>query len=142
MAVKAKYRLQGIGSQIFRKTCELLEGVNPYGGLMLLEVEDPVYGTASEQGTRAARVRFYERLGIRVVTNFQYQMPLIAGAEPPKMILMLNTADGIANIDSGLLKRMVVDVYNHVYGKAVDDPILSRMLADLTNGPRIRLREI
>lgn len=78
MAVSDRFQNMGIGSALFRD----LAGF-PDCGMILLEVQKP----DGADPKKADRLRFYERLGARVIAD-GYMLPPYDGSEPEEMYLM------------------------------------------------------
>lgn len=140
MAIRKDYRNLGIGSKLFQETCQFFKMDTPLG-FLLLEVEDPACGSLSERSIRLRRVRLFERLGARAITNFKYLLPPMSAAYPTKMLLMVYAGDGNVNITADILRPILITVYKEVYGRGVGDPYLEKMLKDLTDSSNIYVSE-
>jgi hypothetical protein len=122
MAVNEAKRGEGRGSDLFKRTATF----RPQP--LLLEVEDPNLDGAPLD--RARRIRFYSRLGCRLVPDIAYVMPQVSQQEPPPMRLMIANYPEPA-LPTALLSCWVSDIYAQVYGRPPDDPALARMFAPL-----------
>lgn len=136
IGVEKAQRNLGIGSKLFQKTYELLNGEAP-SSILLLEVEDPACGSQTESSMRHRRVQFYERLGARVVPNFRYILPPMAGNSPTDMLLMVYAGGNPVVIDTKSLANIVIAVYGKVYERGEDDRYLCQMLRNLTRSSGI-----
>lgn len=88
-ATRGDARGRGVGSRLYS---QMLERVRRYDHptLVLAEVERPDRHAGSEaHGDPAARLRFYGRLGARVLDLPYFQPPLAAGADPVHGMLLL-----------------------------------------------------
>lgn len=141
MAVRKDYRNLGIGSKLFRKAYELFKMDNP-GGFLLAEVEDPTCGSIAERHIRLRRVRLYERLGARVILNFEYLLPPISGQYPTKMLLMVYAEDNRVSISAEVLRNILIAIYREVYDRDIEDPYLKKMLLSLSGSSKIQVIEI
>jgi ribosomal protein S18 acetylase RimI-like enzyme len=130
MAVQKTVRNMGIGSKLFSKTYDLLE-IDMPGGLLWLEVDDPAYGSPSEKTIRWRRIKFYQRLGTKIISDFKYFMPPINGDTPTNMLLMTYPGSKIAVIGHELLSCVLAAIYSKVYEKDKDDPYLCKMLQNI-----------
>ena len=72
---------------------------------VVLEVEDPAFGSNHEQ--RARRLRFYELLGARALVDVKYLLPPLDGTEPTEMCLMLLPADDIGAVEGSEVRSLV-----------------------------------
>jgi hypothetical protein len=124
MAVSEAKRGEGRGSDLFQRTATF----RPQP--LLLEVEDPDPDLGGSPLDRARRIRFYSRLGCRLVPDIAYVMPQVSQQEPPPMRLMIANYLEPA-LPTALLSRWVSDIYAQVYGRPPDDPALARMFAPL-----------
>jgi len=130
MAVQKDQRNRGIGSKLFAKTFEFLKQGIP-SSFLLLEVEDPAFGSPSERVARLRRLRFYQRLGVKAVTNFRYLMPPMAGNSPTNMLLMVYTGNNLVALNSQSLAHIVTAIYFNIYERDEDDPYLGQMLENI-----------
>ena len=130
MAVEKGQRSLGTGSKLFAKTYEFLKK-DASSSFLLLEIEDPALGSSPERAMRLGRVRFYERLGARVVANFRYLLPPLAGNSPTNMLLMVYAEGNQVTLDSEALADFVTAVYGKVYERDEDDPYLRQILENL-----------
>ena len=125
-AIARHHRGQGVGSALFRRTSDFALTEVPVS-FMLLEVEDPAFGSQSEKSARQRRVGFYKRFGGRVVKNFQYLLPPLAGGGPANMLLMVCDGGRGVAMDNPKVMDIVTSVYRDMYGRGVDDSLLCRM---------------
>ena len=132
MAVQKDQRSLGIGSKLFAKTLEFLKQDIP-SSFLLLEVEDPALSSSLERVARLRRVRFYQKLGAKVVTNFRYLMPPLSGNSPTNMLLTVYTGSNRVALNSQSLAHIVTAIYLKVYEGDEDDPYLGQMLENLLN---------
>jgi ribosomal protein S18 acetylase RimI-like enzyme len=139
MTIREEYGNLGIGAELFRQTYEYFKKGNPSRNFLLLEVEHPAYGSVSERALRLRRIRFYERLGVRTVANFEYLLPPMSDNRPTEMLLMVYAGNNSIDIDQNTLKDILVAVYEKVYNRKLGDPYLSRMLGMLSSNSRIKL---
>jgi len=130
MAVQKDQSSLGIGSKLFAKTMEFLKLDIP-SSFLLLEVEDPASGGPLERVARLRRVRFYQKLGAKVLTNFRYLMPPLAGNSPTNMLLMVYTGSNQVALNSQSLAHIVTAIYLEVYERDEDDQYLGQMLENL-----------
>ncbi len=130
MAVQKDQRGLGVGSKLLAKTLEFLKQ-DVTSGFLILEVEDPAFGSVLERAARLRRVRFYQKLGAKVVTNFKYLMPPLAGDSPTNMLLMIYAEDDRMLLNPQTLTNIVTDIYSRVYERGEDDLYLGQMFKNL-----------
>lgn len=133
MAISRDYRNHGIGSKLFHKTYECFREVATLGSFLLLEIEDPNYGSVAERSICLRRLKFYERLGARVITNFKYILPPLSESYPTKMLIMVYAGGNEVEITSADLKSILVAIYSEVYDRGPHDPYLRQMLDNLVS---------
>jgi len=129
MAVRRTLRNHGIGRWLFGQVkLRLGEDATqrgfgvPEGVFMELEVEDATPEVD-------ARLRFWQRVDA-LPLRLQWQYPrLQRGAAPAEMYLAFCPMRGAGRrIPAERVRRAVVSIYRHVYGKGADDPNLFHVL--------------
>lgn len=135
MAVHASFRSGGVGSELFRRTVELVR--NGRGNVAVLLEVDSDREAAPDREIRRRRQAFYQRLGCRRVEGLDYLLPLDTEHRPPLMDLMILPPAPGAVIRRADLERWLRTVYVTVYDRSPTDPRIARMLARL--GDPLRL---
>jgi GNAT superfamily N-acetyltransferase len=109
---------QGIGSQLFRFMVEYA-AVHTAAESIVWEVEGP---EPDEHHIHNRRIRFYERLGARVVTMANtYRMPDDHGGMIPLRLMWVPVrAEGIRLPDPALVAAWIRDIYDLVYAGCED----------------------
>lgn len=130
IAIQKEQRGLGVGSKLFNKTWECFQQISP-SSFLVLEVEDPAFSSPSERVMCLRRVRFYQELGAKIVTNFRYLMPPMAGNSATNMLLMVYTGNNRVALNSQILANIVTQLYSKVYERYDDDPYLGQMLKNL-----------
>jgi len=123
MATDEKSRNMGIGTK-FVKT--LVGKVKEDGNYLILEVENPEYGDNREQ--RKRRVKFYKRLGAKEMGNVNYILPPLSGNSPTEMILMVLPEYDDGKMPGTLVKKIITQIYEELYGRNRDDPLLNSFI--------------
>jgi hypothetical protein len=123
-ATIAAERGQGTGTMLFSQA-GVSAGIER---IALVEVDaiPPGGGEVQEK-----RLRFYQRLGCRIVLGVDYILPLEANGTPPPMLLLALAPPGMAGVSRETLKRWLTQLYTGVYGKLADDPRIGLMLHGL-----------
>lgn len=93
---------------------------------VVFEVEDPTEAghDEAEVAQRAARVRFWERLGARMLPVDGYVVPNLDGSGRERLRLMRFGHDDAAGIDAAGVRALVVALYREGYALADDDPLV------------------
>lgn len=129
MAVDASARSGGLGEAIFAESYH--HGLTRVpGGTMLLEVDQPGQSRNSANDTEA-RVRFYRRMGCRMVMGLNYILPMDASGTPPPMMLLTYAIPSLNVVSKAHAQNWLTSLYTDVYAKAKDDPRIPLMLSHL-----------
>jgi GNAT superfamily N-acetyltransferase len=123
MAVSSGWRGRGIGRRLFQELIPATKYADP----MLLEVDSDRVASADHE-LRAARKRFYKRMGCRELAGLTYQLPL-PGKPPPMDILVLWPSQ--RRVKRATIKEWVTALYVEVYAQSESDPRIPAMLASL-----------
>jgi len=100
---------------------------------VVLEVEAPEDAPDdAERAIREGRIRFYARLGMRVLDVGEYEVPNVDGSGSERFLLMVRTIDP-DRPDKPELRRLVTDLYVDGYGLAERHPFVVRALASIGN---------
>jgi GNAT superfamily N-acetyltransferase len=115
LAVEPSRRGGGLGTTLFRHALAEASRHVPALRGMLLEIQrEDLAGGPEERTLREARLRFYRRLGARLITR-SYFLPPQSGTAPEEMYLMiLPTAH--QTLDRGALLELVWALHSRVYG--------------------------
>ena len=118
LCVDQATRGQGIGKKLYERTLDSLKNGNDLKGL-IFEVErldsksHPVYGDPIR------RVRFYERLGARLILGYDYRQPPIPPYDEVPLQLMYHPIDGLPSAAD--LAVIVRDFLR--WGQGVETPV-------------------
>lgn len=94
---------------------------------LLLEVEDPDFGSNREE--RARRCAFYRKNGALEFSGVRYLLPPLQGNEPTEMRIMISPNYPAEMMDGALFRDIVVQLYHELYGRTADDPLLQSFLS-------------
>jgi GNAT superfamily N-acetyltransferase len=92
MAVKPDYQGQGLGREIFVGTFERFASDIPNGTGLVMEIqrEDIPNLEEREMNVRKNRIRFYMKMGVKILEDVNYFLPPIQhGIKPEAMYLMI-----------------------------------------------------
>jgi GNAT superfamily N-acetyltransferase len=124
LAVEERWRGRGIGALLYKATLARLQWCGQAGegeGLdgMVFEVERPeLAADPLERQRREQLIRFFTRMGARLVRGIDYRMPpILPYTEPVPMHLMLHPLSAEPFTD-GYLRRVMA----HIYGDEGDGP--------------------
>ncbi len=123
-AIAADRRGAGVGQALWHAVADAL-AVRGEPAAVVLEVEDPAEAqiAAEEVAQRERRVRFWQRVGARMLPVSGYIVPTLDedGTEP--LLLMWIAPPGAADPD---LHDLVVALYEHGYRLDPDHPLVVR----------------
>jgi GNAT superfamily N-acetyltransferase len=122
MAVKEKYRNQGIGTSLIKS---ILSEYCTNNRSIIVEVEDP---KEAEKETRSKRVAFYRKNGAKELENVPYLLPPLQGIASTKMILMLFSNNENAIMEGIVVKKLIIRIYAELYCREANDPLLSSFI--------------
>ena len=126
MATEENFRNKGIGTRFIKN---ILGKITPK--YLILEVENPNYGNNREQ--RERRVNFYKKLGAKEMKDVRYILPPLSGNIPTEMILMVLPEYGGGKMDSSLVKKLIVQMYEELYDRNENDDLLNSFVNDIKN---------
>jgi GNAT superfamily N-acetyltransferase len=123
LATKAAYRGLGLGSLFLQEMGLVLSRRHQY---FIIEVDDPAYG--SDREIRQRRVNYYQRNGAKLLKGVNYILPPIQKELPmPMQLLVLPEYNG-AKMDAGLVKTLITRIYQELYFRGEDDPLLNSFI--------------
>jgi GNAT superfamily N-acetyltransferase len=122
-AVRADLRGRGLGSELFRETVQLARTRESIPDWLLFEVDDDYEGDTQRQKDCIRRIRFYQRLGARVLENVPYKFPS-ASAPPVRMRLMAYQLNSAARLVPDDVKDAVREIFINIHGRSTDDQLL------------------
>lgn len=143
LAIRQDARGQGLGAWLFGHVLDqvardaLALGGPPAQGLCW-EVERPALAADEpERQLRARRIRFYERLGARLIEPIDFVAPPLRPDLPAVPYhLMFRALDAATALTGARLQAILETVLVHDYRLARDDPRVRRALAALeARGP-------
>lgn len=126
MAVVPKQQSKGIGTTIFNHSVEKLSSYihNPIG--MLLEIQKENSVDPIDSGKRAMRIKFYARLGVKMLNGVRYLIPPQYGNEPEETYLMILPLQKIESLSKSLVLEYASAIHKNVYHYKSND-LLNRI---------------
>ena len=116
VVVSSRHRGQGLGSSLIG------QAVGHEPRLVLAEIEDPRFHESHEQrGDPAARARFYDRLGSRLLA-IPYTQPSLRPGSPrvdDLLLITIPSAVAPAELDGGMLRAFLDEYYGVCEGEEV-----------------------
>ena len=122
MAVKEKYRKQGIGTSLIKS---ILSKYCTNNSSIIVEVEDP---KEADKESRSKRVAFYRSNGAKELENVPYLLPPLQGIEPTKMILMLFSNNKNTIVEGIVVKKLIAQIYAELYCREANDQLLNSFI--------------
>jgi hypothetical protein len=126
MVTEEKFRNKGIGTKFIKN---ILKEITP--NYLIFEVENPNYGNNKKQ--REKRANFYKRLGAKEMKDVRYILPPLSDNIPTEMILMILPKYGKGKMSSGLVKKLIIQMYEELYDRNENDDILNSFINDIKN---------
>ena len=121
--IRPDLRGRGMGSELFREIVQLASNQSPRLDWLLFEVDDDYEGDPEREADCVRRVRFYRRLGARVLENVPYKFPS-ASLAPIRMRLMAYKLHANARLAPDDLKHAVGEIFSAIHGRGGDDQLL------------------
>ena len=122
-AIRSDLRGRGLGSDLFRGIVQMAIEQKPQPHWLLFEVDDDYEGDLQRESDCKRRVKFYRRLGARLLENVPYKFPS-AAAEPIRMRLMAYQLRPDATLATNDLKCIVAETFSNIHGRGSDDELL------------------
>ena len=130
MAVTPNFQRLGIGGKLFEFTNNELNRLLPDNIGMLLEVPKENASDLDEWLRRKRRIQFYSRLGVKVLKDINYLLPVQVDGYFEEMYLMIKLSKNITRISKKSIIAFIDSVYTDVYDYRKDD-LLSKTTANL-----------
>jgi ribosomal protein S18 acetylase RimI-like enzyme len=122
LAVKEKYRNQGIGTSLIKS---ILSEYCTNNRSIVIEIED---SKEADKESRSRRVAFYRTNGAKELENVPYILPPLQGIEPTKMMLMLFSNNENSIIEGIVVRKLITQIYAELYCREANDPLLSSFI--------------
>src|SRR5919106_883015 len=130
MAVTPNYQRLGVGGKLFEFTNNELNRLLPDNIGMLLEVPKENVSNSDEWLRRKRRIQFYSRLGVKVLKDVNYLLPVQVDGYFEEMYLMIKLSKNITRISKKSIIAFIDSVYTDVYDYRKDD-LLRKTSANL-----------
>jgi GNAT superfamily N-acetyltransferase len=130
MAVTPNFQRLGVGGKLFEFTNNELNRLLPDNIGMLLEVPKENVSDLDEWLRRKRRIQFYSRLGVKVLKDVNYLLPVQVDGYFEEMYLMIKLSKNITRISKKSIIAFIDSVYTDVYDYRKDD-LLSKTTANL-----------
>ena len=121
MAVAPDYQRRGIGTELFRYTLNKFRSQMPDSVGLLLEIQREEKHDPRERQIREDRIRFYTKLGAKVLAGVHYLLPPQHGRQPEEMYLMIVPLKKIRYVSKDTLVEYIRDIHSNVYQYESDD---------------------
>ncbi|HZA69724.1 MAG TPA: GNAT family N-acetyltransferase [Nitrososphaeraceae archaeon] len=130
MSVTPNFQRRGIGRMLFEFTNNELNRCVPDNIGMLLEVPKEDVSDPDEILRRKRRIRFYSRLGVKVLKSVNYLLPIQVDGDTEEMYLMIKLSKNITWISKKNTVDFIDSVYTDVYDYRRTD-LISKTIANL-----------
>jgi ribosomal protein S18 acetylase RimI-like enzyme len=131
MAVDPNLRARGIGGFMFGCVQSMLATDAQWCGAkamgLILEVERPdTAADAKVRDLRERRIKFYERLGCRLLKRIDYLQPAVDADHAPLRLHLMATGEVASRADRHVCRMW----YRLIFGLGPDDPTVAAAMAD------------
>lgn len=126
MAVKPDYRGKELGREIFEGTFERFVSDIPNGTGLVMEIqrEDIPNLQEREINERKNRIRFYMKMGVKILEGVNYCLPPIQhGIKPEAMYLMIKPLNERQYLPKESVFQYIRAIYSTIYQYHADDLI-------------------
>lgn len=123
MAVAIDYQRKKIGTRLFEFTVAKARSKISDSIGMLIEIQREDGTDPEERQTRTDRIRFYSRLGAKVLQGVHYLLPPQHGTEPEDTYLMIVPFMKIHSITKNTLLQYIKNIYTTIYQYTNNDLI-------------------
>jgi GNAT superfamily N-acetyltransferase len=141
MAISPSYRGQGLGKEIFNFTLEKLSSIISNGIGLLIEVQKENNLLDQQEMTiRKNRIRFYIKLGVKLLDKVNYLLPPIYPSnKEEEMYLMIKPIKKIYYLSKEQVIQYIDIIYSTIY-KYYDNDLLDKISSDIAE--KIILRSL
>lgn len=116
MAVTKGNQRKGIGTQLFNFTLKGFEANVLNGVGLLFEIQKENVLDERERDKRIRRIRFYERLGAKILEGVNYLLPpLQPDVEPEEMYLMIKPCVETSFLSKDSTVQYIEAIYSKIY---------------------------
>jgi GNAT superfamily N-acetyltransferase len=121
MAVLPTFQQHGVGRKLFEFTNNELNHLLLDNIGMLLEVPKENVSDLDEWLRRKRRIQFYSRLGVKVLKDINYLLPVQVDGYFEEMYLMIKLSKNMTRISKKSIVDFIDSVYTDVYDYRKDD---------------------
>jgi ribosomal protein S18 acetylase RimI-like enzyme len=116
IAIKPNYQRRGIGKELFEFTFEKFRSDVSNGIGLLIEVQKENVHDLEERNLREKRIRFYMRLGAKIMDRVNYILPPIQpGFGSEEMYLMIRPLGEIHYLPKESVLQYIEAIYSTIY---------------------------
>ena len=116
LAITPSFRGYGVGKELFNFTFEKFKKMDSNGIGLLLEIQKENVFDQQEKDTRKKRIRFYSKLGVKLLDKVNYLLPAIyPNAIEEEMYLMIKPIKKINYLSKDQVLRYISKIYHIVY---------------------------
>lgn len=116
IAIAPSFRNQGVGKKIFNFTFEKLFSLNPDGIGLIMEIQKENSINKLESTIRKNRIRFYSKLGVKLLEKVNYFLPPIhPESKEEEMYLMIKTIGKTEYLSKEQIIEYIINIYHTIY---------------------------
>ena len=116
LAIIPSFRSHGVGKELFNFTFEKLKKMDSNGIGLLLEIQKENVIDQQEKDARKKRIRFYNKLGVKLLDKVNYLLPAIyPNSIEEEMYLMIKPIKKINYLSKDQVLRYISKIYHIIY---------------------------
>lgn len=115
MAITPNFQRSGIGRKLFEFTDNKFNHLISDNIGMLLEVPKETVSDLDERLRRKRRIRFYSKLGVKVLRGVNYLLPIQIDGDVEEMYLMIKLSKNITWIPKKSIANFINSIYSDLY---------------------------
>jgi GNAT superfamily N-acetyltransferase len=115
MAITPNFQRGGIGKKLFEFTDNKFNHLISDNIGMLLEVPKETVSDLDERLRRKRRIRFYSKLGVKVLRGVNYLLPIQIDGDVEEMYLMIKLSKNITWIPKKSIANFINSIYSDLY---------------------------
>lgn len=115
MAVIPSHQRKGVGTDLFKYTFDKFLSQLPNSLGLLLEIQREDVPDLKERKIRSDRIRFYAKLGVKVLDGVHYLLPPQHGTSPEDMYLMILPLKEMRSLSKETVLQYIKNIYLKIY---------------------------
>ena len=135
IVTRAEERGRGLGGALYEALREDLVARGAKGLFLEVSTDDPAQVLDPQQlRQNRARLKFYERYGVRPVVGTLYDQPIRPG-QPTEPRLLFDPLESKKSLTGDSLRGVIAAILSHRYQYPADDPYMRQVLDSVKDSP-------